>query len=153
MDVRIAAIALLGAAAVAGCTSTPIEQMPVRSSFTVAGDQSAIRSENPSRNFKITDEVWSETVVAWNPKNSNENFQFAWWSWHTSETSAGYHDIYWKWYSGNQIVATDERMQRFKEAPYAISGHQPANALGSGHHRVEVYVDGRLIDTQDFDIS
>jgi hypothetical protein len=152
-DVRSVALALLGAATVAGCTSTPIEQMPVRSSFTVAGDQSAVRSDNPSRSFKLSDEVWAETVVAWDPKSSNENFEFWLWSWRTSETSAGYHDIYWKWYTGDQIVATDERMQRFKEAPFAISGHEPANALGDGHHRVEVYLDGRLIDTQEFDIS
>lgn len=152
-DARAAALALLGIAALAGCTSTPVEQIPVRSSFTIAGDQAAVRSEEPSRQFKLGDEVWSETVVAWNPANANEHFDFWMWSWQTSPTSAGYHNIFWKWYTGDQVVAQDERVQRFKESPYAISGHRAASELGSGHHRVEIYLDGRLINTQEFEIN
>jgi hypothetical protein len=144
---------LLAALSLPGCTSTPVEQMPLQSSFTIAGDRDAVRSAHASHHFALGDEVWVETVVGWDAAKANEKFEFWNWSWRTSDTSAGWHDIYWKWYSGSSIVATDERVQRFMRAPYAISGHQPAAALGSGPHRVEVYVDGRLIDTQQFDIS
>ena len=150
---RAVIIAAVGAASLAACTSTPVEQMPLASSFTIAGDRDAVRSDTPSRQFQAADEVWAESVLSWDPARANEKFEFWKWSWQPSPTSAGYHDVYWKWYSGDHIVATDERMLRFKFAPFAISGHQPASTLGSGHHRVEVYVDGRLIDTQEFDVS
>lgn len=73
-------------------------------------------------------------------------------TWARGDRSAGLHHVDWKWYSDGQLVGDHSQQLMFPHAPYQVFGSMPGDALGRGHHRVEVYVDNKLFDSADFDV-
>jgi hypothetical protein len=73
-------------------------------------------------------------------------------SWSPATEEAGRHKVQWLWYSGVQLVHMGKKDVNFRKTPYRLHSFVPAAGLGLGHYRVDVLIDGKLIDTQEFNI-
>ena len=62
--------------------------------------------------------------------------------------------VTWKWYKGAGVTPADTvpRSVDFTAPPQAVSGVEPAFSLGPGLHKVELYLNGRLLETQQFEV-
>jgi hypothetical protein len=58
----------------------------------------------------------------------------------------------WLWYSGDRMVHAGKKDLNFRKMPYRLHSFLPAAGLGLGHYRVTVLIDGKIIDTQEFNI-
>jgi hypothetical protein len=73
-------------------------------------------------------------------------------SWDEASRPAGAHQLQYKWYSGDKQVLSFDGSRSPDTAPYHWFAYVDGGHLGQGRHRAELYVDGRLFDTREFDI-
>lgn len=67
------------------------------------------------------------------------------------ETARNYRLLY-KWYEGDVVSLTTEVQTQDVVSPMYWLGSAPVAKLESGHHRVELYIEGRLFASDEFDI-
>jgi len=91
----------------------------------------------PATSFSIKDHIYYFTEVSWDDPHS----------------PAGTHQLSYKWYNGSQIAFSFESAREFPSLPNFWSAWISGSHLGTGHHKVELYVDDALFDSQDFDIT
>jgi hypothetical protein len=73
-------------------------------------------------------------------------------SWSPATDEAGRHEVQWLWYSGDRLVHAAKKDVNFRRTPFRLHSFVPAAGLGLGHYRVTVLIDGKLIDTQEFNV-
>ncbi|MDE0852810.1 MAG: hypothetical protein OSA97_00125 [Nevskia sp.] len=73
-------------------------------------------------------------------------------SWDDTQRAAGKHQLSYKWYTGNRIAFSFADARDFPALPNFWSAWISGGHLGPGHHKVELYVDNALFDSQEFDI-
>jgi hypothetical protein len=136
---RIAAhltiVALYG---LAGCATSPSgTSLHYFNGLITTGYGGSIFEENPKTTIQRKDNIYFVNHVRWEPATA----------------VGGSHVVNWKWYSSNgTLVATRELKLNFDKTPYRFYWHLPAGDLDLGHYRVDVAVDGAVIDTREFDI-
>lgn len=132
---RLFACFLLLAAAIMPAAADP--QQPLH---LVRGMISSVDGQNdapiPASSFHIQDKIYFFTEVDWDD----------------ASRSAGAHPLQYKWYSGDKMVLSFDGSQTPDSAPYHWFAYVSGGHLGQGHHRAELYVDGQLFDTREFDI-
>jgi hypothetical protein len=60
--------------------------------------------------------------------------------------------VSWRWYKGDRLAEVKPRSISFTTPPMTVTGVEPAFALGPGHHKVELYLNGVLVNTQSFEV-
>jgi hypothetical protein len=123
--------------ALSGCAkSVSINEMKVVASFLTTGVEGPNPKRIPQTNFSTSDVLYYLTAIKWEPVGSN----------------GGYHNVSWKWYANGSMVSEFKQSIFFKLTPYEIYSWYKAYMLGKGHQKVELYIDGKLFDTQEFEI-
>jgi hypothetical protein len=131
LTVRIAGcfLVLFG---LAGCVTPRIEL--VGGMVTTGGDLKF--EEVPVSDVPLKDTVYVLTHLRWSPATQH----------------AGRHEVQWLWYSGDRLVHAGNRQLNFRKTPFRLRSFLPAGGLGLGHYRVNVLIDGTIIDSQEFNI-
>lgn len=90
----------------------------------------------PSSIFNSNDTIYFFTIVSWD----------------NIDKGAGAHEVTWTW-SINGVPSGRFR-QKFNlyRTPFELYTYMPASTLGVGHHRVEIQMDGRVLDARDFEV-
>ena len=73
-------------------------------------------------------------------------------TWDDVTAGAGEHSVIWNWYKGEKLISSHKKKLDFNYAPYEVYTTRPAFALGVGHFKVETLVDGKIMDSREFDI-
>jgi len=58
----------------------------------------------------------------------------------------------WKWYTGATPTDVDSRNVQFDGSPLEVNGAEGAFSLGPGPHKVELYLNGELLETKLFSV-
>jgi serine/threonine protein kinase len=76
-----------------------------------------------------------------------------WMRWDPSIADAGAHDIEWRYYLGDglRVVRKDPGVL-FKLNPRHLQWSQPAAGFEVGHYRVDILIDGKVVDKVEFDV-
>lgn len=109
-------------------------------SFTTSGE---IKDDTDV--FKRTD---SSTF-----KHHDTIFYFANFTWADIEDNGGRHKTVYKWYSNGKIIGALKWKGKFETAPWEVRSSMHAATLGYGNHKVELYVDGVLVDAKEFEVK
>ncbi|WP_036168050.1 hypothetical protein [Massilia sp. 9096] len=72
--------------------------------------------------------------------------------WEPADADGGRHAVEWTWYTGDKLVAQRKRNFKFDKSPAQLSWRIPGADFEPGHYRVTVAVDGKVIDTHEYDI-
>jgi len=72
--------------------------------------------------------------------------------WEPADTEGGRHAVEWTWYSGDKLVAQRKRNVKLDKSPAQLFWRIPGADFELGHYRVTVAVDGKVIDTHEYDI-
>src|SRR3954447_6294383 len=72
--------------------------------------------------------------------------------WEPATSDAGEHSVAWTWYSGERVVATRTMKLQFSKTPYRFWYRIPAAGFDLGHYRVDVAIDGKIVDTRECDV-
>lgn len=129
----LAAICLLTQLSLSGCATPRIEL--VGGMVTTGGDDLKFQ-EVPVSDVHLKDTAIVLTHLSWSPATEE----------------AGEHEVQWLWYSGDRLVHAGKKQLHFRKTPYRLHSFIPAAGLGLGHYRVTVLIDGKLVDTQEFNI-
>ena len=127
-----AALCLVFELIVSGCATPRIEL--VSGLVTTGGDLKF--EEVPVSDVRLKDTAYILTHLRWSPATDD----------------GGLHDVQWLWYSGDQLVHAGKKQLHFRKTPYRLYSFLPATGLGLGHYRVNVLVDGVIVDTQQFNV-
>jgi hypothetical protein len=73
-------------------------------------------------------------------------------TWADASQPAGSHALAYKWYTGDKLTFSFNATKDFATLPYFWSAWISGSHLGLGHHRAELDVDGKVLDTREFDI-
>lgn len=124
-----------------GACATDLSQnnFTVFNGMVTSGGTGAKWEEIPVKAVSQKDTIYVMTHVRWEP----------------TDKDLGIHTLEWDGYSadGKQVIKhTDDRM-RFKASPYRFWYYIAASDLEVGHYKVNVLIDGRLVDTQEFDVT
>jgi len=133
-SVIVAVLALLSLSASA---AIDVDKLNKVSSFVTAGGEGANFKRVPQKTFAVGDRLIFLTIVTWEP----------------IDKSAGRHKLTWRWYSKGTLISEIKQTHTFKPTPFELWATMLAAALGTGEHKVEVLIDGKLFDTQEFSIS
>lgn len=110
--------------------------MDVRESYLTAKAQTVLEERHPRETFSPSETVYMKTVLSWDDW-SVKHMPFL---------------VTWIWYTGEEEVGRHETQLQFGEAPQILEGYVPASQLGSGKHRVEMWVDDQVFDSREFRI-
>lgn len=92
---------------------------------------------NSRARFSVNDRIKVVTSVRWHDARSWDRNFF----------------VNWVWYTGDEEVGEFQQLLRFDGNPYVFEAHVPAEKLGAGSHRVEVYIDGELFQVEPFEVT
>jgi hypothetical protein len=136
---KIVSIIAIGLTMVSGDAFASIEvaQLTKTSSFVTAGGEGSTFKRTPQKALAIGDMVILITTVTWQP----------------IDKSAGSHKVVWRWYSKGSLISEIKQRHTFKPTPYELWARMPASALGAGNHKVEILIDEKPFDTQEFSVS
>jgi hypothetical protein len=126
------AACVLVLASLQGCATPRLEL--VSGMVTTGGELKF--EEIPLDDVPLRNRVYVLTHVRWSPATDE----------------GGRHEVQWLWYSGDHLVHAGKKTLHFRRTPYRLYSSLPAAGLGLGHYRVTVVIDGKLIDTQEFNI-
>lgn len=113
------------------------DQLHFYNGMITSGGAGGKYEEIPMTSISLKDHVYVVTHVRWNPEAG----------------SAGTHNISWLWYSRGNLESKTERKMELIKTPWQCWGSMSPGALEVGHHRVDVLIDGNVIDTHEFDIT
>lgn len=139
-DSRIAAsfaLLLAGSALVVWLYVPATDLIDVRESYLTAKTQTTLEERHPRETFRPSETVHLKTVLYWDDWTVKLEPYFV---------------LTWVWYTGDDEIGSYETELEFGDAPQVLEGFVPAKELGSGKHRVELYVDGELFDTREFEV-
>jgi hypothetical protein len=86
-------------------------------------------------------------------KHDDIIYYFANYTWENLEKNGGQHKALFKWYSNGTPVGAPFWKGRFETAPWELHSTMVAATLGYGKHKIEFYLDGKLIDTKEFEVK
>jgi hypothetical protein len=95
--------------------------------------------ETPMTSISQKDRYYVITHVGWDPPTAD----------------GGYHSVQWQWYSGGKLVVQRKRREDmyFKKTPYRLWYSFPAADFPVGHYRVDLLIDKKVVESQEFDIT
>jgi hypothetical protein len=74
--------------------------------------------------------------------------------WDPAIRSAGKRTVIWRWYSSDgKLVAERKDRIWFDRTPRQFWCGMPASNFAVGHYRVDVSIEGNIVDTHEFDIT
>jgi hypothetical protein len=114
-----------------------VEDLKKVSSFLALGEGHDSFKRVPQKTFALADTVYLLTVVSWEPVGS----------------AGGRHKMVSKWYADGTLVSEVALKLVFRNTPIELRNRMLASALGTGKHRVDLYLDGKLYDSQSFEVS
>lgn len=129
-------------AIVAGCVLfwvglvAPVDLLRVASGYTTLDEGYAASSDDRSA-FSLDDNVHVKTEFTWSDRMAVIQPYY----------------VEWVWKTDGEVVNVVDNVLEFTGAPYVINGWMPARDLGAGSHRVEVYLDGELMNAMSFRIK
>lgn len=131
--------ALVTVAAVAICAVfyvRAVDLIDVTDAYVTARGSYDPGHRRPRLQFTRDETVYAKTVLDWD------------------DPSVGtYHLVSWSWLTDGVVHEQFADALYFDDAPYTLLGEIPAATLGSGRHRVEVFIDGELMDAREFEIA
>jgi hypothetical protein len=131
---------ILAAPAVAGalqaCSTIGVDQMVVSNAMVTSARGGYVFDETPRKEIKQRDSLVVITHLKWEP----------------ADTLGGSHSVSWTWYAGDKVVAVRKQDMRFHRSPMRLSWRIPAADFDPGHYRVDVAIDGKVVDTREYDI-
>lgn len=113
----------------------PLDLVEVSDSYTTSRGSTDVAERVARSSFGREETVYLKTVLQWD-------------DWSVGRT----HFVAWIWYANDQPSAHNMMQMDFDGSPFVLLGYTPAASLGTGHHRVEVYVDGQLLDQRAFEV-
>ena len=131
----IAFVALLFAApGVATAKDKP--KIHKTSSLVTSGGEDLKFKRIPESHIKLDSRVFYVTTIGWEPVTSD----------------AGRHKVMWRWYANGTLISEIKQKYTFYPTPFEFFAHIPATALGVGHHKVELLIDLKSFDSQEFEV-
>lgn len=121
----------------AGCAGVTADQLHVYNGMVTVGGEGNRFEEVPVTSVSQKQRFFVITHVRWDGINDD----------------AGVHAIDWQWFLGDQLVAERKSTHEFKHTPYRFWYAFPAADFAVGHYRVNILIDGKIVDTQQFDIT
>lgn len=82
--------------------------------------------------------------------HEDEIIYFANFTWVKVEKSGGRHKAIFKWYSNGKLISAPKWKGKFKFSPWEVRSWLWGATLGYGNHKIEMYLDGNLVDTKEF---
>jgi hypothetical protein len=128
------AVALLGA--LQACSTVPVDQMTFNDGLVTSAANGYPFQETPMTQIRQRDSLIIVTHVRWEPLTSE----------------GGRHAVSWTWYADGKVVAVRNRDETFKKSPFRFIWRIPASDFDLGHYRVDVAIDGKVVDTHEYDI-
>ncbi len=133
----LSAAVLCGCATLAGDGGFDVSQIRVYNSVITNGGSGTKYEEIPTSSVQKKDHVYVVTHLRWNPELGD----------------LGTHHFTWTWYSGDSIVAKRAKDLDMKTTPYRVWWGFQAAFFENGHYRVDVAIDGKVIDSHEFNIT
>jgi hypothetical protein len=129
---------LLFAYALAGCAIS-VDRMHFYNGMVTVGGEGARFEEIAMTTIRQKDRFYVVEHVSWEPLTED----------------AGNHSLEWRMYSGGNLVVQRKRDHdlHMRKTPYRFWWTMPAADFAVGHYRVDVLIDGRVVDTHEFDIT
>jgi hypothetical protein len=121
-----------------GCASTAIskDKYQVYNGFITTGGDTTKFEFVPTKTVSQKDEVYVVEHIKWDPNLGSQ----------------GVHPVRWQWYSGDKLVAVRSEQKKFDKTPDEFWYRLPGGDFKSGHYRVDVSIDGTIVDSQEFDV-
>ena len=133
-----AAVCILSASLLlAGCADHPISQLHVVSNFLTSEENVVKGIRTPMTAFT------SKDVIVY----------FIDFQWDDATRGFGGHEVKYNWYAGDKLISTGHHGQGFDHAPLELWGRRSASSLGTGHFKVDAFVDDTLVASKEFDIN
>jgi hypothetical protein len=129
----LAMLAVIGA--LQACT-IGVDQMVVSNSMVAAARNGYPFDPTSVKEVKRRDAVVVVTNLKWEP----------------ADADGGSHTVEWTWYAGDKLVALRKRNVRLDKSPAQLTWRIPGADFEPGHYRVTVAIDGKVIDTHEYDI-
>lgn len=107
----------------------------ISSLVTTGGDDLRFKRIAESQ-IKLESRIFFVTTIAWEPLGSK----------------AGRHKVMWRWYANGTPISEIKQTHTFYPTPFEFYTHIPATVLGIGHHKVELFIDGKSFDSQEFEV-
>lgn len=128
------ALLLLGV--LQGCSTIGVDQMTVGNGLIATARNGYPFDETPVKTVKQRDSLIVVTHAKWDPLKED----------------AGTHAVTWTWYADGKVVATRHKDMKFRTTPFRFFWRVPASDFEPGHYRVDITIDGKIVDTQEYDI-
>lgn len=122
--------------ALVGCVGIPTEQMHFYNCMITTGGDGGSFNEVPTKVVPQKKMFWVITHMSWDD----------------TKKSAGMHKVKWRILQGESLVTERSDSYDLKETPNRMWSSYPAANFQVGHYHAEVIIDGKLVDTQEFDI-
>ena len=113
----------------------PVDMITVNESYLTSRPGRLSSKKAATTMFRQADTIYLRTELEWDD---------AW-----VQTP---HRVVWRWYAGEVLHAEYPLRLHFDRSPFVLQGNLPAEELGPGKHRVEVFVDGRQLDARAFQV-
>ena len=107
------------------------------SSLVTTGAESISFKREPMTSFSMADTIWYFTTVRWEP----------------IDKPAGRRKLTWRWYIGDRLISEIKQTVVFKPTPFELRATMLGTAIGAGHAKVEVLIDGVSFDSQEFEVT
>jgi len=135
---RIVASACLALVVALGGMAAAKESPQIRklSSLVTTGGEDLHFKRVPESRIKMESRVFYVTTIAWEPVTAK----------------AGKHKVMWRWYSNGTLISEIKQTHTFYQTPFEFYTHIPGTALGVGHHKVELLIDQKSFDVQEFEV-
>lgn len=119
-----------------GCASVGVDQMTFGNNMIATAHNGYPFDETPVKQVKQSNSLIVVTHVKWDVMTED----------------AGMHAVSWTWYNDGKVVALRHKDMRFRTTPYRFFWRMPATDFEPGHYRVDVAIDNKIVDTQEYDI-
>jgi hypothetical protein len=119
-----------------GCSSIGVDQMTFGKGLVTSVRGTYPFDETPVKAINQRDSLVVITHLKWEPPGAD----------------GGSHAVSWTWYQGEKVVAVRKKDVRFDKSPFRLTWRIPAGDFEPGHYRVDVAVDNKVVDTQEYDI-
>lgn len=130
------------ALAVASCLAFSVPTMAAKpqlekvSALVTTGADSLSFKRQAMSSFSEADRIFHFLTVRWEP----------------IDKGAGRHEIIWRWYIDGKLISEIKQKHNFHTTPFELQATQLGTAMGAGHGRIDVLIDGQLFDSKEFNV-